>query len=64
MSDPRLVKKLKDYFLIPPPPYSASHKYKLSDPSLEDTSMGQGEKIRAILGPKVDIRLIYKEFMI
>ncbi|KAF6201525.1 hypothetical protein GE061_003916 [Apolygus lucorum] len=51
MSDPKLIQKLKDNFLVAPPSM-IDHKYRLKNPRLQDPSMGQGEKVRSILQNK------------
>lgn len=58
MDDPKLIKRIINNFLLPPPklgPYQQG--YRLTNPRLKDTSMGQSEKIRNILHNKVWINL-------
>ncbi|BES98462.1 Hypothetical protein NTJ_11277 [Nesidiocoris tenuis] len=52
MTDPLLVEKLKNHYLIPPPNQTFNHRYKLENPRKKDPSMGQSEKIRSILKNK------------
>uniref|UniRef100_A0A1B6CJ41 Methyltransferase FkbM domain-containing protein n=1 Tax=Clastoptera arizonana TaxID=38151 RepID=A0A1B6CJ41_9HEMI len=49
MNDPRLVTRLQQNFLIPPPEPFSKHPYHLTKPELTDTSMGQAEKVKQIL---------------
>lgn len=48
MDDPRVISRLQQKFLVPPPD-SASHHLKLANADLVDTSMGQAEHIRRLL---------------
>ncbi|XP_022187984.1 protein Star isoform X2 [Nilaparvata lugens] len=49
MDDPRLIEKLRSLYLVPPPNKT---DLNLDNPTVIDTSMGQAEKIREILGNK------------
>lgn len=55
MDDPEVIKKLLNKYLIPPPKPKLRHIYRLANPRLNDTSMGQAEKIRNILKNKVSV---------
>lgn len=56
MDDVRLVNKLRTKFLLPPPAFSASHQYFLSD-NEEDPSIGQAKMVREYLHNKVSLPL-------
>lgn len=52
MDDPRVISRIRTKFLLSPSPQSVP--YKLENPVLYDTSMGQAEKILTILGQQRD----------
>lgn len=49
IDDPRVIEKLRSFYLVPP---SNKTDLNLDNPEIIDTSMGQAEKIRQILGNK------------
>lgn len=55
MDDPLVVRKLRNYFLVPPLLPGPNHVYDLAAPQIKDTSMGQSKIIRDILKNKVTV---------
>lgn len=51
MDNPKLIARIKERFLLPPS--SRTEPYELKFPHLNDTSMGQAQKVFNILGNKV-----------
>lgn len=48
MDDPRVITRLQQKFLVPPPD-STTHRLKLAEGAIVDSSMGQAARIRQIL---------------
>lgn len=66
MDDPRVIAKLKDDYLMPPPNRSLNriHRYHLDNPEILDTSMGQAEQIKILLKNKViNLFLYWEQFL-
>jgi hypothetical protein len=51
MDDPKVIAKIRRRFLVPPS--LRTEPYNLEAPYVHDTSMGQSEMIRSILGEQV-----------
>lgn len=54
MDDPRVITRILQKFLVPPPD-PMTHRLKLAESILVDTSMGQAARIRQILRYKVNL---------
>jgi hypothetical protein len=58
--DPKVIKRLANNFLVPPPEVGTKNLYNLENPKLKDTSMGQAEQIRKVLHNKVSFLYHFK----